>query len=340
MRWVLFGVCGALAGAATAAAGCSGEFTSMDGDDGSTDAAADGTTPEAPSESAPDATRGADAGADAASVTDSGADADAGADSGADPDATPCTDAGTCLDHASTCCAGYCVDTHTDPRNCGACGVACTASQFCNGVACWALVLDNACRNATATVVLDSLPSDDDAGASIGAALATCVPAVAVAAVAQNAGPLEPVTNRPVTGVGNSFVAGGGPFAQLGLQYMNAQSLMPVYVAAYGGGTVLAFETRDGGTVVSTPLSAVTPTHDYFVVMVATEPASGTLLLTAYGMLSGGTSAAAWWFQNHMAPLIVADGGFPKEWTVYEWTDVNADGPDPSDTWTLLGSGP
>jgi hypothetical protein len=69
------------------------------------------------------------------------------------------------------------------------------------------------------------------------------------------------------------------------------------------------------------------------------------MVLTAYGLLSPGTAAAGWYFQNEMAPGVVAaidgggDGGFPGAWYVYEWTDATTNGPSADDTFTLLGSG-
>ena len=33
-------------------------------------------------------------------------------------------------------CGGSCVDTQTDPLNCGGCGIACDGGKFCNTGAC------------------------------------------------------------------------------------------------------------------------------------------------------------------------------------------------------------
>ncbi|MFH1131472.1 MAG: hypothetical protein V1754_09060 [Pseudomonadota bacterium] len=50
-------------------------------------------------------------------------------------DATPTSEAGTCgaglID-----CGGFCVDTETDPHNCGFCGIQCPSGEVCVGSVC------------------------------------------------------------------------------------------------------------------------------------------------------------------------------------------------------------
>jgi hypothetical protein len=48
-------------------------------------------------------------------------------DTGSTP---PC--GGTCLGTASTCCSNMCVDTTSDPNNCGACGTPCGTESCCS----------------------------------------------------------------------------------------------------------------------------------------------------------------------------------------------------------------
>ncbi len=70
----------------------------------------------------------------------------------------------------------------------------------------------NVCANARGGVSLDSYPVDIEAGAAIGAALAThCMPAPAIDQVVQSAtGFLDPGTGRPISGPGDTFISGGG----------------------------------------------------------------------------------------------------------------------------------
>jgi len=340
------------AGAFVACGGGNGPAPPTDGGSDSTtpDATGDQTAPDAPEEPSPDAAGdsaaadAADAGTDGAA--DSGSDAaDTGADAGGDaseagPECAP--DAGLACDGGLTCCSGQCVDPTRDPNNCGSCGTVCTTAQFCTGAACTDMVVDEVCANAHATVVLDGLAADEDAGSTIGAALAaSCTPAVVVAALGQDAGGvLDPATNRPITGVGDTFVAGGGAFGQLGVAYMNNQSLTPVYVTVDGNAMTASFVQRSSKTaLVTAPMSNLTAAHDYFVVQLAVEPTSGTLCFIAYGFFAPGTSAAAFWASTQMVPNRAT---YKDRWYVYEWTD-NADGgaPGPSadDTFNLVASG-
>ncbi len=49
-------------------------------------------------------------------------------------DGTECGDA--CCDSGQTCCSGQCVDTQSDPGNCGVCGQLCAPGELCQNGAC------------------------------------------------------------------------------------------------------------------------------------------------------------------------------------------------------------
>jgi Stigma-specific protein, Stig1 len=77
-----------------------------------------------------------------------------------------CEANGTCSDMTLTCCNGSCVDITKDPNNCGQCGTACTADQFCTGKACDDAVISNVCANPNGTVAMDPYAEDNQAGSA------------------------------------------------------------------------------------------------------------------------------------------------------------------------------
>ncbi len=70
-------------------------------------------------------------------LTDAGMDGDPFGDGGGD--------AGQCL-MGQTACNGICLDTKTDPKNCGACGTVCTGCQQCAGGACTCPLYQSLCN--------------------------------------------------------------------------------------------------------------------------------------------------------------------------------------------------
>jgi hypothetical protein len=282
-----------------------------------------------------------DGSSDAAPDGELDSGADGGLDSGAEASPAPgpaCDAQAACNTDASTvlCCSGYCIDTSKDPANCGQCGNACTTTQFCTGIACKDAIIANVCANASGTVVFDPYNGDNEAGAAMGAALAAyCVPAPTIVQASQYAaGVTEPVTGRPITGPGNTFIAGGGNYGQVGIGYMN--SLSPLYLT--GNGVTGQIRMRDGGAVVNVQVSSLTSQHDYFYVQLAVEPKSGTLCFSGVGMLSPGTAAAGYYVSSVMLPNYAS---YTSTWYVYEWDDTNGDfAPDNGDTFTPVLSGP
>jgi hypothetical protein len=292
---------------------------------------------------APDAGDGAanqpDA-ADAGGGTVDGA-MEAGLDAGLDatPPGPPCDAQAACNSDASTvmCCGGYCIDTSKDPANCGQCGNACTAQQFCTGTACDDAIIANVCANAKGTVALDPYDTDNDAGVAIGAALAaSCVPATTIVDVSQFAtGVTEVGSGRPITGPGNTFITGGGGYGQTGVQYME-QSLTALYLT--GDGTTGQIRKRDGTAIVDVQGSTLTSQHDFFYVQLTVEPKSGTLCFSGVGMLSPGTLAAGYYVGSVMIPN---RSTYTSSWYVYQWDDTNGDSvADNGDTFSLVMQGP
>jgi hypothetical protein len=288
----------------------------------------------------------ADAGADGPSVKDprdASAPDDTGEaqDSGIALEAQARCDAADACGGSLSCCATFCVDTRRDPRNCGACGSACTTTQFCTGTTCDEAVFTNVCANSAATVVNDPYPVDIEAGVALGQALASCTDAGFTLAIVPQMKPtvLIPVGDageRPNTGVGDTLVAGGSWWGQLAVAYMDSNQLTPVYLTN-DGTTSIIFERTTGLPLVTTLDSALTAQHDYFFLALAVEPQSGTLCFFGEGILSPGTVAAGYYGSQVLVPNHAA---YPASYYVYEWTDTNNDGaPDAGDTFKLVAQG-
>jgi hypothetical protein len=295
----------------------------------------------------PTDTSSGDSGGDTATPTDTagevasetGGDADATATDTADTakppvDAPACSDGG-CTD-GLTCCGSSCIDLAKDPLNCGACGRACTLTQFCSGSKCNEAVFANVCENANATVVKDPYDPDNAAGKLVGAALAaSCAPPTVVVEKDQGAAGVLDFSNRPLGGVGMTYVTGGGSFGQKTIDYMDKAALTPIYLS--GDGTNVEFKVRrTGTTLVTAPITTLTDSHDYFFVELAVEPVSGTLCFSVQGMFGGGTAAGAFWASTEVVPKRAT---YTDAWYAYEWTDSGDKLPDATDTFRLIAKG-
>jgi hypothetical protein len=235
------------------------------------------------------------------------------------------------------CCSGFCANLALDPRNCGQCGVACTAQQFCTGVQCDNAVLSNVCGNPSGTVIFDPYAADNEAGSQIGAALAAdCVPPTVITQVYPDGGAVNS-TGLPSTGVGNTSITGGGGYGQPGIEGLDTKSLSPVYLYTPDGMEYEIVQRSNGTKIVDTTFAALTPQHDYFFVEMVVEPVSGTLSLAGIGMLAPGTLAAGYYMSNIIIP---SPATYTNAWYVYQWDDTNGDlVADVGDTFTQLATG-
>jgi hypothetical protein len=236
-----------------------------------------------------------------------------------------------------SCCGGWCTDVTKDPRNCGSCGNACTTTQFCTGARCDEAVLKNVCANPRATVVLDPYMPDNEAGTSLGSALnAACLPPVMANTTPQDSGVALSPTGRPITGPGDTLIAGGGFFGQDVVAYMEENGIAPLTLGTNGPSSWIR-NNKTGASIITVPTTMLTATLDYFAFEVSVEPNSGTLCLFGFGMLAPGTEAAAYYFQHNVAPQLAM---YPSAWYVYGWTDTDGNGaPSAGDTFTLIGQG-
>jgi hypothetical protein len=274
---------------------------------------------------------------DAAASPDAQPGKDAAPDAG--PSRTVCDAAAQCGDAGgAACCTGFCTNTTLDPTNCGSCGNACAARQFCTGVICDNAVVANLCGNPNATIVLDQYEADNEGGAAIGAALAAiCTPSPNVVQKHEDAGGVtDPSDGRPITGVGNTFVTGGGGFGHIGIAYLDMMGLTPLYPQVVGPEYDVV-ERATGKNVITVQYASLTASHDFFYVELAVEPKSGTLALSGVGTLAPGTVAASYYLATEIIPHRT---DYPNTWYLYEWTDVNMDTvPNAGDTFTMVATG-
>jgi hypothetical protein len=88
---------------------------------------------------------------------------------------------------------------------------------------------------------------------------------------------------------------------------------------------------------VNVPTASLTSTHDYFILELAVEPVSGTLVFAATGMLEPGSVAAGFYGSTQVVP---SHASMTDAWYVYQWDDTDKSGSaSAGDTFTLLEHG-
>jgi hypothetical protein len=240
---------------------------------------------------------------------------------------------------AQTCCDGRCANTALSSSNCQACGTSCSAAQYCAASGCSALTFDALCANATARKIYDGNTTDQQAADQVATAfVAACAPqSVSVSSMQQSAGTAS--NGGPNGGRGVTYIVAGGGVYQDIAEYLNTEGFSPVKVTSDGFN--FQIKRLNGQAIVTDNFAAIDPAHggyenkDYFVIHAAYDDASGTLVLSVYGIYPMGTTVGAWYFANVLA---TSSSAFNQRWLVVEWQDGNSDGNPQAGEFTVMGS--
>jgi len=253
---------------------------------------------------------------------------------------------GGCGDGLS-CCSRRCADLTTDTRNCGACGSACGAGQFCGvgdgagGAECRDTTLASVCAVPKIVMIMDSNKNADDGdrepGLAIGTALAEeCPTRPALSETMQDsAEALNLTTGRPVSNSSELLVIAGGPFFQDLEGYLEQQQVSPLYWKIGDGFTEYRVRKTDQ-SVVSIDVSGDHESQDAFIIQFMRDPDSGSLVLNAQGLYLSGTVAAAHQLTRGLLPELSAQD---QAWYAYRWTDADGDKAPDTEEIVLVDSG-
>jgi hypothetical protein len=248
--------------------------------------------------------------------------------------AASCVNATTCAP-GQDCCGGRCVDPRRDPSHCGQCGQACAANQFCGSATCRPADFSQLCQLPLATVMLDEIAEDDDAGLSMGSALVSaCAPALTLRTAGQtDAGVLRIADGEPLA-LGELLVIGGGSFRQDAVAWLETTNTALLRDTSTTADAI--YSLRDGGVASTVPFATLGPTRDRGLVQLVRTP-SGSVVLNAAGFFGPGTLAASWYFVQNILPMRAS---LTTSWYVIEWEDLDATGgPTAADRYTLIASG-
>ncbi|HEX6239587.1 MAG TPA: hypothetical protein VFZ61_01790 [Polyangiales bacterium] len=250
-----------------------------------------------------------------------------------------CTSSGDC-GSGRECCSGSCIDTKRDIEHCGGCGVSCTAEQFCGASGCAEVAVSKLCDTAAITVVVSGASSDVTESQLLSATLSSQCASVQVSSVMQDAASVINNTNgRPLAGGNNTLVTLGSAYSNKLTNYMETQGIAPVYMTVLLEENPQVFEfrrRRNGALILREPVAGETASHAHFLVQTVRDPASGSLVVLAYGYWAEGTAAARWFLGEEVLPSLAS---FDDGWYLYEWDDAGAPGLDAGDVFSLLGSG-
>jgi hypothetical protein len=239
---------------------------------------------------------------------------------------------------SGACCNGACSTLDTD-SDCGACGSACGADDFCSAMQC--VAYPSYCTNATVYEIFDGIANDIAAASLMTSTFAdNCAPSTAVVtANTTDATLIDQTTGQLLGGSDVTYVLSGGPDADVAVKYLETTAaLTKVYLAEPTTGQ-FAWMVRTSTTPVATLASSSCSAHaDQFVAELVTDPSNGTLALIGYGICTGaGTFGAAYFYADVMLPNPTM---YPDTWYVVSWADTNNDGiANIGDTFTVLAHG-
>jgi hypothetical protein len=225
--------------------------------------------------------------------------------------------------------------------NCGFCGDACPAGDFCDGTQCNMPTFPSFCANNDVTIIYDGITEDNAAADVMASTITANCPASVMVHSGKQTDPalVDQATGQPLGGSGVTYVLGGGPFPNVVLKWLErTHDITKVYFDAPDG-IHFYWRLRATGVAVATMAGANCSTHvDQFVTELVTDPMSGTLSLVGYGACTGnGTLAAAWYYANVILPNKAM---YPDSWYVFGWSDTNGNAtPDSGDSFTVLAHG-
>lgn len=253
------------------------------------------------------------------------------------------TDCGTCGNACAAgqgCCGTSCATLNTK-TNCGACGTVCGTDQFCDGTTCRNQTFPEFCANKNVYAITDGIALDTAATG----VLASTIQQYCSSTTMIQTGPqttaawVDQTTGQLLLGGGTTVVTAGGPFPNKPVKWLErTQQVTKVYFETNGLNTYY-FKKRSDASVLVTELATwCNPSRDVFVVELASDPTSGTLVLMTYGLCSGaGTATGAWYWANTMLPNRMM---YTNSWYIYQWDDTNPNGTaDMNDTFTPLATG-
>lgn len=190
------------------------------------------------------------------------------------------------------------------------------------------------CNANMATVIHDGDFTDDGIGDRLGVAVsAACGPGFSVRTVDQtDVGILSPIDSRPLLGPDDLALVGGYSLHANVMVYLE-----PRFTPVTWSRTATDYVLRDRATnslLRAEPLASIDAAHDIGIVQVTLEPLGGTIVLNVFGAQNRGALAAAYYFEQQIAPSLATD---TRSYYVVRWT--NADGnanPSAGDAYTVI----